>query len=58
MVMATPPIKRALLFEVDEFLAFLRVLQSRPVNLLLSTYWTMGAVRHGDYIAKVRFDRL
>lgn len=24
------------------------------VNLLLSTYWTMGAVRHGDYIAKVR----
>jgi hypothetical protein len=39
----------------DEFLAFLRVAQSRPVNLLLSTYWTMGAVRHGDYIAKVRF---
>ena len=23
-------------------------------NLLLSTYWTMGAVRHGDYVAKVR----
>ena len=39
----------------DELMAFLRVLQSRPVNLLLSTYWTMGAVRHGDYIAKVRF---
>jgi hypothetical protein len=39
----------------DEFLAFLRVLQSAPVNLLLSTYWIMGAVRHGDYIAKVRF---
>jgi hypothetical protein len=39
----------------DELLAFLSVLQSRPVNLLLSTYWTMGAVRHGDYIAKVRF---
>jgi hypothetical protein len=39
----------------DELLAFLRVLQSQPVNLLLSTYWTMGAVRHGDYIAKVRF---
>jgi hemoglobin-like flavoprotein len=39
----------------DELLAFLRVLQSRPVNLLLSTYWTMGAVRHGGYIAKVRF---
>ena len=26
-----------------------------PVNVLLSTYWTMGAVRHGDFIAKVRF---
>ena len=39
----------------DELRAFLRVLQSPPVNLLLSTYWTMGAVRHGDYIAKVRF---
>ena len=39
----------------DELLAFLTVPQSRPVNLLLSTYWTMGAVRHGDYIAKVRF---
>ena len=24
------------------------------VNLLLCTYWTMGAVRHGDFIAKVR----
>ena len=39
----------------DELLAFLRVLQSPSVNLLLSTYWTMGAVRHGGYIAKVRF---
>jgi hypothetical protein len=39
----------------DEFLAFLRVLQSPPVNLLLSSYWTMGAVRHGDYIGKLRF---
>ena len=39
----------------DELLAFLTVAQARPVNLLLSTYWTMGAVRHGDYIAKVRF---
>jgi hypothetical protein len=24
------------------------------VNLLLCTYWTMGAVRHGDYVAKLR----
>lgn len=39
----------------DELLAFLTVAQSRPVNLLLSTYWTMGAVRHGNYIAKLRF---
>src|SRR5262249_16030873 len=39
----------------DELLAFLRVLQTPPVKLLLSTYWTMGAVRHGDCIAKVRF---
>jgi hypothetical protein len=40
---------------LDELLAFLSVAQARRVNLLLSTYWTMGAVRHGDYIAKVRF---
>jgi hypothetical protein len=37
--------------ELGAFLSF-RVL--KPINLLLSTYWTMGAVRHGDYIAKVR----
>ena len=34
--------------------AFLQLAQTKPVNLLLSTYWTMGAVRHGDYVAKVR----
>jgi hypothetical protein len=39
----------------EELFAFLKVAQLPPVNLLLSTYWTMGAVRHGDYIAKVRF---
>jgi hypothetical protein len=39
----------------EELFAFLKVAQIRPVNLLLSTYWTMGAVRHGDYLAKVRF---
>ncbi|MET8152684.1 catalase family protein [Actinoplanes sp. NPDC049668] len=39
----------------DEFLAFLVVAQRPLVNLLLSTYWSMGAVRHGDYIAKIRF---
>lgn len=39
----------------DELLAFLRVAGGAPVNLLQSTYWTMGAVRHGDYVAKVLF---
>ena len=38
----------------EELGAFLQLGQTRPVNLLLSTYWTMGAVRHGDYVAKVR----
>ncbi|HUR02270.1 MAG TPA: catalase family protein [Nonomuraea sp.] len=38
----------------DEFLAFLKVQQRALVNVLLSSYFTMGAVRHGDYIAKVR----
>lgn len=38
----------------DEFLAFLAVAARPLVNVLLSTYWTMGAVRHGDHIAKVR----
>ena len=38
----------------EELGAFLRLSQTKPINLLLSTYWTMGAVRHGDYVAKVR----
>ncbi|MFC6067500.1 catalase family protein [Streptomyces ochraceiscleroticus] len=38
----------------DEFLAFLRLSKIPPVNVLLSSYWTMGAVRHGNHIAKVR----
>ena len=38
----------------DELGAFLAMARIGCVNLLLSTYWTMGAVRHGDYIAKVR----
>jgi len=38
----------------DEFLAFLSLSRLPKVNVLLSSYWTMGAVRHGDYIAKVR----
>jgi hypothetical protein len=38
----------------DELVAFAALGQIKPMNLLLYTYWTMGAVRHGDYIAKVR----
>ncbi len=38
----------------EELGAFLQLAQIPFVNLLLSTYWTMGAVRHGGYIAKVR----
>jgi hypothetical protein len=39
----------------DELGVFLSLRDVKPVNLLLSTYWTMGSVRHGDYVAKVRF---
>ncbi|HEY0349151.1 MAG TPA: catalase family protein [Pyrinomonadaceae bacterium] len=38
----------------EELGAFLTLVQVKFVNLLLSTYWTMGSVRHGDYVAKVR----
>ena len=39
----------------DELFAFVRIATQTPVrNPLLSTFWTMGAVRHGDYVAKVR----
>jgi hypothetical protein len=38
----------------EELGAFLQLAQHKYENLLLSTYWTMGAVRHGDYVAKVR----
>jgi hypothetical protein len=38
----------------EELHAFLSLRQLKLINLLLSSYWTMGAVRHGDYIAKVR----
>jgi len=38
----------------DELLAMMKLKQIPSVNVLLSSYWTMGAVRHGDYIAKVR----
>ena len=39
----------------DEMFAFVKAATQTPVrNPLLSTYWTMGAVRHGDYVAKIR----
>jgi hypothetical protein len=38
----------------DEVLVAAMGLRISPANLLLSTYWTMGAVRHGRYVAKVR----
>ena len=39
----------------DELLTFLALARLPPQNVLLSSYWTMGAVRHGDFVAKVRF---
>jgi len=38
----------------EELGVFLQLAQHKPINLLLNTYWTMGSVRHGDYVAKVR----
>jgi len=38
----------------DELLAFLKVSQTPVRNPLLTTFWSMAAVRHGDYVAKIR----
>jgi hypothetical protein len=39
----------------DELFAFVRLTTQTPVrNPLLTTFWSMGAVRHGDYVAKIR----
>ena len=38
----------------EELFAFVKATQTPVRNPLLSTYWTMAAVRHGDYVAKVR----
>ena len=39
----------------DELLASVKAATQTPVrNPLLTSYWTMGAVRHGDYVAKIR----
>jgi hypothetical protein len=38
-----------------ELRAFVRAATQTPVrNPLLTTYWTMAAMRHGDYVAKIR----
>ena len=38
----------------EEMFAFVKAAQTPVRNPLLSTYWTMAAVRHGEYVAKVR----
>jgi hypothetical protein len=38
----------------DELLSFLSFANIAPRNLLLQSFWSMGAVRHGDYVAKLR----
>ena len=39
----------------EELFAFVKTATQTPVrNPLLNPYWTMAAVRHGDYVAKVR----
>jgi hypothetical protein len=39
----------------EELFAFVKAATQTPArNPLLSSYWTMAAVRHGDYVAKVR----
>ncbi len=39
----------------EEMFAFVKAAQTPVRNPLLSTYWTMASVRHGDYVAKLRF---
>lgn len=38
----------------DELFAFVKAAQTPVRNPLLTTFWSMAAVRHGDYVAKVR----
>jgi hypothetical protein len=38
----------------DELFAFVKVAQTPVRNPLLSTFWSMAAMRHGDYVAKIR----
>ena len=38
----------------DELFAFMALIKTPWQNPLLATYWTEGAVRHGEYVAKLR----
>jgi len=38
----------------DELFAFVKASQTPVRNPLLTTFWSMAAVRHGDYVAKIR----
>lgn len=38
----------------EEMFAFVKAAQTPIKNPLLTPYWTMAAVRHGDYVCKVR----
>ena len=38
----------------EELFAFVKQLQTPVRNPLLTTFWSMAAVRHGDYVAKIR----
>jgi hypothetical protein len=39
----------------EELFAFVKATQTPVRNPLVNTYWSMGASRHGDYVAKTRF---
>ena len=38
----------------DEIFAFVSLIKTPWRNPLLASYWTQGAVRHGEYVAKLR----
>src|SRR5215510_737100 len=38
----------------EEMFAFVKLAQTPVRNPLLSTFWSMAAFRHGDYVAKIR----
>jgi len=42
------------LLSIRELYNFISLSRLKPNNLLLNEYYTVGAVRHGDYIAKIR----